>query len=194
MAIRTHWAMRCLCVFGVEPAAYQPFASYAIQVGVKSAGDRVMLLHRPSCDFMEGFASAAVGCCTFRRLVPTRSLTVNCSSPIEFLAALLWTDRAVQHLAVVTGWVKEWKGFAWQQANSDGAGTEQLLCSQAFITWAGAAERCISGLVFSASSLCSRTITLRFSPACEWCPDRTECGIFVWHMLPKRIGQSPRSD
>jgi hypothetical protein len=43
----------------------------------------------------------AAGCCIFRRLVPSRSPTVNCSSPIEFLAALFSTGRAVQHLAAV---------------------------------------------------------------------------------------------
>jgi hypothetical protein len=55
MAIRTHWAMRCLRLFGVEPAAYQPFASRAIRLGFKSTGHRMALLHQPGCDDLEGF-------------------------------------------------------------------------------------------------------------------------------------------
>jgi hypothetical protein len=62
MAIRTHWAMRCLRLFGVEPAAYQPFASYAIRLGFKSTGHRMALLHRPCCDYLEGFHTPSRHC------------------------------------------------------------------------------------------------------------------------------------
>ena len=98
MAIRTHWAMRCLRLFGVEPAAYQPFASYAIRLGFKSAGIVWRCCTSPAAMIWKDYAA---GCCIFRRLVPSRSPTVNCSSPIEFLAVLFSTGRAVQHLTVV---------------------------------------------------------------------------------------------